>query len=168
MKILSGIADVGFDDLYRRHERAQRKTRIILASAASIIIAALAGLSVFAFNQKSIAKAQESKARTALNQANYFAAMGQWNTNNVTDAHDFLWKIPSEHRQIEWHLANNQFQGSYITCYGHRKRVYSVSCSPDGKSIASGGWDSNVKIWDSVSGEERFSLAVKWRKQDVM
>ena len=58
LKILAGIADIGFDDLYRRHERAQRKRRLLLATIATAIIAALAGLSGFAFNQKSIAEAQ--------------------------------------------------------------------------------------------------------------
>ena len=63
LKILAGIADIGFDDLYRRHERAQRKRRMLLATVATAIIAALAGLSVFALNQKSIAEAQTEIAQ---------------------------------------------------------------------------------------------------------
>ena len=70
LKILAGIADIGFDDLYRRHERAQRKRRILIGAAASIIIAALAGLSVFAFNQKSIAEAQTVIANEQTEKAN--------------------------------------------------------------------------------------------------
>ena len=38
LKIIAGIADIGFDDLYRRHERLQKKKRLLLASFASIVI----------------------------------------------------------------------------------------------------------------------------------
>ena len=70
LKILAGIADIGFDDLYRRHERAQRKRRMLLATVATAIIAALAGLSVFALNQKSIAEAQTIIANEQTEKAN--------------------------------------------------------------------------------------------------
>lgn len=70
LKILSGIADIGFDDLYRRHERAQRKRRVAWAAVASIIIAALAGLSIFAMNQKSVAEAQTAIAEAETKRAN--------------------------------------------------------------------------------------------------
>ena len=69
LKILAGIADIGFDDLYRRHERAQRKRRLILGTVAAAVIAALAGLSVFALNQKSIAEAQSKVAKQQTEEA---------------------------------------------------------------------------------------------------
>jgi WD40 repeat protein len=70
LKIVSGIADIGFDKLYRRHERLQRKRRSTWAVAASLIIAALAGLSVFALTQKSIAEKQTEFAESETTRAN--------------------------------------------------------------------------------------------------
>ena len=70
LKILAGIADIGFDDLYRRHERAQRKRRLIIGTLASGVIAALVGLSIFAFTQKSIAEAQTAIAEKQTQKAN--------------------------------------------------------------------------------------------------
>ena len=63
LKIIAGIADIGFDDLYRRHERAQKKRRLLAGIFAAGIIAALSGLSFFAFTQKSIAEAQSVIAK---------------------------------------------------------------------------------------------------------
>ena len=37
--------------------------------------------------------------------------------------------------------------------HGHSALVWAVSFSPDGKSLASGGDDGTVRIWDSVKGE---------------
>ena len=70
LKILAGIADIGFDDLYRRHERAQRKRRLFIGTFAVGIIAALAGLSIFALTQKSIAEAQTVIAEQQTQKAN--------------------------------------------------------------------------------------------------
>src|SRR5439155_5462060 len=39
---------------------------------------------------------------------------------------------------------------------GHTGAVYSLSWSPDGKHIASGGKDGTVQIWDATTGNSVF------------
>ena len=38
---------------------------------------------------------------------------------------------------------------------GHTKGLSSLAYSPDGKAIASGGWDGTVKLWDAATGKVR-------------
>jgi serine/threonine protein kinase/WD40 repeat protein/ribosomal protein S27E len=44
------------------------------------------------------------------------------------------------------------------TLRGHTDNVDTVALSPDGKTIASSGWDRVVKLWDPVTGDERAVL----------
>lgn len=55
LKILAGAAQLDFDELYRRHERAQRRQRLILGGIATAVILSLTGLSLYA-----MAKQQEA------------------------------------------------------------------------------------------------------------
>ena len=38
--------------------------------------------------------------------------------------------------------------------FRHGRDVYSVAFHPDGKTLASGGWDNTVRIWDRATGKE--------------
>ena len=41
---------------------------------------------------------------------------------------------------------------------GHTARVYSVSFSSDGRTLASGSFDASVRLWDVANGQEKAAL----------
>ena len=65
-------------------------------------------------------------------------------------------ECPPPLRHWEWHYLKRLCGGSRITFSGHKARADCVAFSPDGKVIASGGFD--LKIWDAATGKEIRSL----------
>lgn len=63
LKFLAGISQIGFDDLYRRHERAKQRRRLIAVSTASILSCVFAVLISQAHSQRKIAESHEREAR---------------------------------------------------------------------------------------------------------
>ena len=44
------------------------------------------------------------------------------------------------------------------TLSGHSNGVNAIALTPDGKTVISGSFDKTIKIWDLVTGEEKFTL----------
>jgi hypothetical protein len=80
----------------------------------------------------------------------------EWAANNVQRAAEVLDECPAPLRHWEWNYLKRLCGGSRITFTGHRARADCVAFSPDGKVIASGGFD--LKLWDAATGKEIRSL----------
>lgn len=91
---------------------------------------------------------------TALARTNLTLATTRWNENRVIDAKSYLANTSKGHRHIEWRLTAREFEGSYMTCYGHASAVTCVATHPFMQKVATGGEDGTIRIWDSVSGIE--------------
>jgi WD40 repeat protein len=72
--------------------------------------------------------------------------------------------VPPEERGrvVLWRVGEPRVCG---TLSGHAHGTMAVTYSPDGKTLATGGSDRLVRLWDVATGEERVALG--WHLDDV-
>ncbi|CRL01098.1 CLUMA_CG014360, isoform A [Clunio marinus] len=63
----------------------------------------------------------------------------------------------------EWNIGSNKANCIYI-CKGHERAVECVSVSPNGKQIASGGWDNFLKIWSATTLDDNSDVVASNKK----
>ena len=63
--------------------------------------------------------------------------------------------VPVTEDSLQRAIVSSQVR---LTLRGHKKSVYSVAFSRDGKTLASGSDDNTVKLWDAATGQELRTL----------
>src|SRR5947208_3269574 len=56
----------------------------------------------------------------------------------------------------QWDLADGNL---FYVFEGHKDAIYSLAVSPDGKALATGGYDQKIKLWNVETGEEIKTLS---------
>ncbi len=81
-----------------------------------------------------------------------------YEAGEVVSAAEWLDDVPPGQRGWEWRYMKQQTRGGLFTLYGHIGTVTSVSFSPDGSRIVTGGRDRTAKVWDARTGTALLEL----------
>ncbi len=113
--------------------------------------------------QQQIATEQTMLAKRRLYASQMNLAMQAWRAGEAPRVLELLEgqrpKIGEEDlRGFEWFYLWRLCNGGRVYLKGHTDSVLSLSYSPDGKTLASTGGDSTIRLWDTATGHQRLVL----------
>src|SRR5262249_947754 len=62
-------------------------------------------------------------------------------------------------RGWEWLFCQTLASRAHLTLHGHTADASALAWTPDGRRLASGGFDATIRIWDAATGRQTLSIA---------
>ena len=146
--------------LRQRTVKWARRHKTVVRAAIAVLVLAVAALAV---STTVIWRAKEelSQSLERERQNSYYQRIAlverAWASNNLALAERLLEECPADLRGWEWHYLKRLRLGNPAPLQ-QGSPVLSVALSPDGRLLASGSSDGNIKVWDTKTGQERRSF----------
>ncbi|HUY35213.1 MAG TPA: protein kinase [Pirellulales bacterium] len=146
--------------------RKYKKALMTVAAFAGLLVVGMVLttlLAIWATSAQHEANRQRDEARFTAYAAGMGLAKRYWEEDNVGRARELLEDVPKEAagrelRGFEWYYLHRLCHSEALTLKQVNSGNYkNWAWSPDGRRVAT-GYDNAVKIWDSVTGKELFSL----------
>jgi tricorn protease-like protein len=168
------LLDVRFDDLKQR-DQAQKQKRLVIVSAFSFaLVAVMAGLTFWAFDQQQEAERQKATALKSQHEAKIAEEVAvkaqkeaEWESyvnqialadakikeGDIAKAEKLLWDTKQEYRNWEWGRLMMTADLSLLTFKVGSGRAESAVFSPKGQHALTGAWRGSVRIRDTTTGK---------------
>ncbi len=140
--------------------KALRRHRIaVTVSAAFVFVAIASALSLAVLyrdseRQRGTAEQRAEQLRRAVYLNDITLAQRAYDIGDGIELSRRLANCPADLRGWEWHYLNRLADTSIRTLSGHTAAVAACAVSPDGRLIATGGWDGALRLWDSATWRE--------------
>jgi WD40 repeat protein len=135
-----------------RHKAAVAMTAVV-AAALLVVVVGVAVSAVLVWQAKG--EVQHALARER--QTAYFQRIAlaerELAASRAARAEELLDQCPPELHGWEWHLLKRQIHEEPLVLTGHTMGVPGVAFSPNGQVLASSCWDSQVRLWDPITGK---------------
>ena len=168
LRVIAGVLGIPFDNLKQRHRARQKKQRLMLALAVTLLLGAFAGLWWWKEDEAQraaraaalhLAEQQRQNEAASLREAGRAAMTGGDPSLAMAPLLASLEKVPEDEETLL--LAGgvaHEVKGLQRVLRGHTAEISKLAVSHDETWLASVGIDGRVLVWEVATGRERFRI----------